>query len=397
MKFDSIEEIIADIKRGRLVIIVDDEARENEGDLIIAAEKAAASRINFMAAFGRGLICVPLTGEKLDSLGLRPMVENNTERMETAFTISVDAKRGITTGISAHDRAITIKTLLNPKTGPEDLARPGHIFPLRAKEGGVLTRAGHTEAAVDLARLGGFYPAGVICEIMNEDGTMARVPDLIKFRRRHGLKLGTIASLIEYRRRKEKLVKRAVEVKLPTSFGDFKLISYETSVGEGPHLALVKGEVKGKKDVLVRVHSECLTGDVFHSKRCDCGEQLRETLRMLSREGCGALVYMRQEGRGIGLKEKLKAYSLQEKGLDTVEANLRLGFEPDLRDYGLGAQILVDLGLSSIKLLTNNPRKIIGLGGYGLKITRRIPIKVGAHRFNRRYLKTKEEKLGHWL
>lgn len=397
MQFDSIEEIIADIKRGRLVIIVDDEARENEGDLIIAAEKAAASRINFMAAFGRGLICVPLTGEKLDSLGLRPMVENNTERMETAFTISVDAKRGITTGISAHDRAITIKTLLNPETGPEDLARPGHIFPLRAKEGGVLTRAGHTEAAVDLARLGGFYPAGVICEIMNEDGTMARVPDLIKFRRRHGLKLGTIASLIEYRRRKEKLVKRAVEVKLPTSFGDFKLISYETSVGEGPHLALVKGEVKGKKDVLVRVHSECLTGDVFHSRRCDCGEQLRETLRMLSREGCGALVYMRQEGRGIGLKEKLKAYSLQEKGLDTVEANLRLGFEPDLRDYGLGAQILVDLGLSSIKLLTNNPRKIIGLGGYGLKITRRIPIKVGAHRFNRRYLRTKEEKLGHWL
>ena len=397
MQFDSIEEIIADIKRGRLVIIIDDEARENEGDLIIAAEKATASKINFMATFGRGLICVPLSGEKLDSLGLRPMVENNTERMETAFTISVDAKRGITTGISAHDRAITIKTLLNPKTGPEDLARPGHIFPLRAKEGGVLTRAGHTEAAVDLARMAGFYPAGVICEIMNEDGTMARVPDLIKFKRRHGLKLGTIASLIEYRRRKEKLVKRAVEVKLPTSFGDFKLISYETSVGEGPHLALVKGEVKGKREVLVRVHSECLTGDVFHSRRCDCGEQLREALRIISREGCGVLVYMRQEGRGIGLKEKLKAYSLQEKGLDTVEANLRLGFEPDLRDYGLGAQILVDLGLSSIRLLTNNPRKIVGLGGYGLKITRRIPIKVKAHRFNRRYLKTKEEKLGHLL
>lgn len=397
MKFNTIEEIIADIKRGRLVIIIDDEARENEGDLIIAAEKTTASKINFMATFGRGLICVPLSGEKLDSLGLRAMVENNTERMETAFTISVDAKRGITTGISAHDRAITIKTLLNPKTRPEDIARPGHIFPLRAKEGGVLTRAGHTEAAVDLARLAGFYPAGVICEIMNEDGTMARVPDLIKFKRRHGLKLGTIASLIEYRRRKEKLVKRAVEVKLPTAFGNFKLISYETSVGEGPHLALVKGEVKGKKDVLVRVHSECLTGDVFHSKRCDCGEQLREALRLISREGCGVLVYMRQEGRGIGLKEKLKAYSLQEKGLDTVEANLKLGFEPDLRDYGLGAQILVDLGLSSIRLLTNNPRKIVGLGGYGLKITRRIPIKVGAHRFNRQYLKTKEEKLGHWL
>ena len=397
MKFNSVAEIIADIKKGRLVIIIDDETRENEGDLIIAASRVTPKKINFMAAFGRGLICTPLTGDRLDSLGLKAMVEDNTERMDTAFTISVDAKKGVTTGISAHDRAFTIKTLLNPKTTPEDLARPGHIFPIRAKEGGVLTRAGHTEAAVDLAKLAGLYPAGVICEIMNEDGTMARTPDLIRFSRRHGLKISTITDLISYRSRKEKLVRRMVNVKLPTNFGDFKLAVYEASVGESPHLALVKGEVRGKKNVLVRVHSECLTGDVFHSKRCDCGDQLRESLRMISNAGYGVLVYMRQEGRGIGLREKLKAYGLQEKGLDTVEANIKLGFAPDLRDYGLGAQILVDLGLSSIRLLTNNPRKIVGLNGYGLKVTKRIPIKIKPHRFNLHYLKTKEEKLGHLL
>ena len=397
MKFNSIAEIIADIKKGRLVIIVDDEARENEGDLIMAASRVTPKKINFMATFGRGLICTPLTGDRLDSLGLKAMVENNTERMDTAFTISVDAKKGVTTGISAHDRALTIKTLLNPKTTPDDLARPGHIFPIRAKEGGVLTRSGHSEASVDLARLAGLYPAGVICEIMNEDGTMARTPDLIRFSRRHGLKISTITDLISYRSRKEKLVRRLVSVKLPTNFGDFKLVVYEASVGESPHLALVKGDVRGKKNVMVRVHSECLTGDVFHSKRCDCGDQLRESLRIISDVGCGVLVYMRQEGRGIGLREKLKAYGLQEKGLDTVEANIKLGFAPDLRDYGLGAQILVDLGLSSIQLLTNNPRKIVGLSGYGLKVTKRIPIKIKPHRFNRHYLKTKEEKLGHLL
>lgn len=397
MKFNSAEEIINEVKKGHLVIIVDDEARENEGDLIMAASRVTPKKINFMATFGRGLICAPLTGERLDRLGLKAMVENNTERMETAFTISVDAKKGITTGISAHDRAVTIKTLIDPKTRPEDLARPGHIFPLRAKDGGVLTRAGHTEAAVDLARLAGLYPAGVICEIMNRDGTMARVPDLIKFARRHKLKIGTIADLISYRRHKEKLVKQMISVRLPTSFGNFKLVVYESTVGESPHLALVKGEVKGKKNVLVRVHSECLTGDVFHSYRCDCGEQLRESLRMISQAGLGVVLYMRQEGRGIGLREKIRAYSLQERGLDTVEANIKLGFPPDLRDYGLGAQILVDLGLSSIHLLTNNPRKIVGLSGYGLKVTKRIPIKTRAHRFNLRYLKAKEEKLGHLL
>ncbi len=397
MKFNSIEEIIADIRNGRLVIIVDDESRENEGDLIMAASCVTPKKINFMAAFGRGLICVPLIGERLDKLGLKAMVENNTERMETAFTISVDARKRITTGISAHDRARTIKTLIDSRSKPEDLLRPGHIFPLRAKEGGVLTRAGHTEAAIDLARSAGLYPAGVICEIMNRDGTMARIPGLIKFSQKHGLKIGTIADLIKYRSCNERLVKRLVNVKLPTAFGDFKLAVYEASVGESPHLALVKGEVRGKRNVLVRVHSECLTGDVFHSMRCDCGEQLRESLRMISKRGSGVLVYMRQEGRGIGLREKLRAYRLQEKGLDTVEANIKLGYAPDLRDYGLGAQILVDLGLSSIQLLTNNPRKIVGLSGYGLKVIKRVPIKTKPHRFNMRYLKVKEEKLGHLL
>ena len=397
MKFAPIDEIIEDIKKGHLVIIVDDESRENEGDLIMAASRVTPKKINFMATFGRGLICAPLTGDRLDTFGLRAMVEKNTEKMETAFTVSVDAKKNVTTGISAHDRAVTIKTLINPKTKPEDLSTPGHIFPLRAKNGGVLTRAGHTEAAVDLARLAGLYPAGVICEIMNKDGTMARIPDLLKFSRKHGLKISTIEDLISYRSRKEKLISRLVNVKLPTNFGDFKLAVYEASVGESPHLALVKGDVRGKKNILVRVHSECLTGDVFHSMRCDCGDQLRQSLHMISKAGAGVLLYMRQEGRGIGLREKLKAYGLQEKGLDTVEANIKLGFPPDLRDYGIGAQILVDMGLSSIKLLTNNPRKIVGLSGYGLKVTKRIPIKIKPHRFNLRYLKTKEEKMGHLL
>lgn len=395
--FASIEEAIEDIRKGKLVIVTDDEDRENEGDFVAAAEKITPELINFMAKYGRGLICISLTKERLERLKIPEMVNNNTAKLGTAFTVSVDVIKGTTTGISAYDRALTIKALIDPKTKPEDLARPGHIFPLRAQEGGVLRRAGHTEASVDLAKLTGLYPAGVLCEIMDSDGNMARLPKLEKVARRFGLKIITIKDLIDYRSRKEKLVRRVVETTLPTPYGSFRLIVYESILDRDYHLALVKGEVKGKKDVLVRVHSQCLTGDVFHSLRCDCGDQLQMALKLIQKEECGVLLYMRQEGRGIGLLNKLKAYALQDKGLDTVEANLALGLEPDLRDYGIGAQILVDLGLSSIRLLTNNPRKVVGLEGYGLKITKRLPIIIKPNKINKKYLITKRDRLGHLL
>jgi 3,4-dihydroxy 2-butanone 4-phosphate synthase / GTP cyclohydrolase II len=397
MKFNSIAEAILDIKKGKMLVVVDDEDRENEGDLVMAAEKVTSESINFMAMNGRGLICLPMPAKRLSELHILPMVMNNTSHMETAFTVSIDAKRGVTTGISAQDRAHTIKVVLDPKSKPEDLARPGHIFPLKAQEGGVLIRAGHTEAAVDLSKLAGLYPAGVICEILNENGTMARVPQLFAFAKRHNLGIITIKDLIAYRRKTEKLISRAVTVRFPTRFGEFKLFGYQTTVDDQYHLALVKGDVAGKPNVLVRVHSECLTGDVFHSLRCDCGEQLSSALEMIEHEKLGVLLYMRQEGRGIGLQNKLRAYVLQEEGLDTVEANERLGFKPDLRDYGIGAQILVDLGLTTIRLITNNPRKIIGLEGYGLKVSERVPLEVGRNEMNKKYLKSKKEKLGHLL
>ncbi len=398
--FATIPEAISIIKKGGMVIVVDDPSRENEGDLVAAASKVTPSVINFMAKNGRGLICVPMIPERLEALGLEPMVENPTELRDASFTVSVDAREGVTTGISAHDRAYTIKKLIDKKTRPTDIVKPGHIFPLRYRPGGVLVRAGHTEAAVDLAKLAGLEPAGVICEIMNEDGSMARLPQLIKYAKRYRLKIITIADLIEYRRRTEKLVKRLVSVNLPTRYGDFKLHLYEDTLNpQEHHLTLVKGEVSGKKDVLVRVHSSCATGDIFHSLRCDCGDQLEKSLSLIAKEKEGVLLYMHQEGRGIGLKNKILAYHLQEsKGLDTVDANLALGFEADLRDYGIGAQILSDLGLSTIRLLTNNPRKIIGLEGYGLKVTKRIPILTRASSpFARRYLETKARRLGHKL
>ncbi len=397
-KFNTIEEALEDIRAGKMVILVDDEDRENEGDLCMAAEKVTPEAINFMAKYGRGLICLSLTPERVEELQLPMMTSENTSPYGTAFTVSIEARRGVTTGISAYDRATTILTAIDPKTRPEDLARPGHVFPLRARPGGVLQRAGQTEGSVDLARLAGLYPAGVICEIMNDDGTMARVPQLMEFAKKHKLKIITVKDLIEYRMRKERLVKRIANVKLPTKYGgEFRAIAYENIVDDNVHIALVKGEINPDEPVLVRVHSECLTGDVFGSGRCDCGEQLHKAMEMIDKEGKGIILYMRQEGRGIGLANKLKAYELQDQGLDTVEANIKLGFKPDLRDYGIGAQILVDLGARKLRLMTNNPRKIIGLEGYGLKIVERVPIEVKPHDKNINYLKTKKNKLGHIL
>lgn len=396
-KFDPIEEALEHISQGKMVICVDDEDRENEGDLICAAEKVTPQMVNFMAQRARGLICLALTRKRLDELKIPAMVPENTSKMGTPFTVSIDAVHGTTTGISAYDRSHTIKAVLDPATRPEDLARPGHIFPLRAAEEGVLRRAGHTEAAVDLARSAGLYPAAVLCEIMDSDGTMARLPKLLQLKRRYKLKLITIKDLIQYRMKKERLVKRVVITNLPTRYGEFKLIVYESIPDEYHHLALVKGEVQGKENVLVRVHSQCLTGDVFGSSRCDCGDQLIKALKKIEKEEEGVFLYVRQEGRGIGLINKLKAYELQDQGLDTVEANEALGFLPDLRDYGIGAQILVDLGLSTIRLLTNNPKKIIGLEGYGLRVVERLPIGVNPSKENRNYLLTKKNKLGHLI
>jgi 3,4-dihydroxy 2-butanone 4-phosphate synthase/GTP cyclohydrolase II len=396
--FSSIEIAVNEIRNGRMVIVVDDPGRENEGDLVCAAEKVTPEIVNFMAKHGRGLICLPLVGSRLDELGIDQMVANPQEARDASFTVSVDAKHKTTTGISAHDRALTVKALLSPKTKPNDLAKPGHIFPLRYKEGGVLVRAGHTEASVDLARLAGLYPAAVICEIMHDDGTMARLPELRRFAKKHRIKLITIEHLIQYRRKTEKLVKRLETVEFPTRFGNFVLSLYEDELLKEHHLALVKGDVAGKKNVLVRVHSSCTTGDIFHSMRCDCGEQLEQSMNMIEKAGVGIILYMHQEGRGIGLANKLHAYRLQEKGgMDTVEANLALGFPPDLRDYGIGAQILTDLGLSTIRLLTNNPRKIIGIEGHGLKVVERIPIEIEPTSRSRKYLATKKKKLGHML
>jgi 3,4-dihydroxy 2-butanone 4-phosphate synthase/GTP cyclohydrolase II len=397
MPFASIEQALAEIKAGKFVLVVDDESRENEGDLIMAAEKVTPEAINFMAVHARGLICVPMTGERLDELGIPLMVTENTSAHTTAFTVSVEARYGVTTGISAKDRAVTIKALINPSSKPEDIARPGHIFPLRSRDGGVLVRAGHTETTVDLARLAGLYPAGVCCEIMNEDGSMARLPQLEQLAKKLNIIIVSVADLISYRRRHEKLVHLVIETRLPTPFGDFKALAYKSDIESGEHLALVMGDIKDGTPVLVRVHSECLTGDVFASQRCDCGEQLDLAMKMVAGEKRGVILYMRQEGRGIGFHNKLCAYALQDKGLDTVEANLSLGFDADLRDYGIGAQILADLGLKEIRMLTNNPKKVVGLEGYGLKVVQTVPIIVAPNPHNRKYLETKQNKMGHIL
>ncbi|MGB4440113.1 MAG: bifunctional 3,4-dihydroxy-2-butanone-4-phosphate synthase/GTP cyclohydrolase II [Sedimentibacter sp.] len=394
--FNTIEEAIEELKKGNMVIVVDDEDRENEGDLLMAAEMVKPEHINFMAKYGRGLICVPMLKERLDELNIKSMVANNTDPKETAFTVSVDSVRS-TTGISAHERAQTIQHLLEKDAKPNDLSRPGHIFPLVAKDGGVLVRTGHTEASVDLARLAGFYPAGVICEIMNEDGTMARVPDLIEYAEKFDLKLITIKDLVEYRHKKEVLVEKVAEAKLPTKYGDFQMIGFINKINGEHHVALVKGEVRTDEPVLVRVHSECLTGDAFGSLRCDCGDQMQEALRRIEEEGRGVFLYMRQEGRGIGLINKIKAYALQDQGMDTVEANLALGFEEDLRDYGIGAQILYFLGLRKVKLMTNNPKKIIGLSGFGIEVIGKESIQIECNANNEFYMKTKKEKMGHDL
>jgi 3,4-dihydroxy 2-butanone 4-phosphate synthase/GTP cyclohydrolase II len=397
MALATIKEAIEEIKVGRFVVIVDDEGRENEGDLAMAAEKVDPDAINFMAKYGRGLICMPIIGERLDELNIPLMVGENTSKHNTAFTVSIEAKRKVSTGISAYDRAATIKAVLDPATRLEDIARPGHTFPLRAREGGVLVRAGHTEAIVDLARLAGLYPAGVICEVMNEDGSMARLPQLEVFAKEYDLKIISITDLITYRRRHEKLVTKVAQANLPTKYGQFTAIAYKSTIDPDQHVALVKGDLSSDEPVLVRVHSECLTGDVFGSLRCDCGEQIEMALNIIAEEGQGVLLYMRQEGRGIGLHNKIAAYALQDKGLDTVEANESLGFPADLRDYGIGAQILADLGVKKIRLLTNNPKKVVGLEGYGLHVVETVPLRVDPNPINLRYLETKQQKLGHIL
>ncbi|MDD5020848.1 MAG: bifunctional 3,4-dihydroxy-2-butanone-4-phosphate synthase/GTP cyclohydrolase II [Endomicrobiaceae bacterium] len=401
LNFSTIKSAVKDIATGKMIIVVDDPNRENEGDLVCSAQKVTPEIINFMTKFGRGLVCVPVKGERLDNLEIKVVEKKHgvviNEKISCAFTESVDYKKGTTTGISAYDRAKTIRALADNKSLPSDFERPGHIFPLRYKEGGVLVRAGHTEASVDLALLAGLDGSAVICEIMKDDGTMARLHDLFAFAKKYKLKIITVEELIKYRRKNEKLVKEVVSVKFPTKYGNFNLSLFEDTIKKETHLAIIKGNVRNKKNVLVRVHSSCETGDIFHSLKCDCGEQLEQALTMIEKQGCGVVLYMHQEGRGIGLANKIKAYKLQEEGMDTVEANVALGFAPDLRDYGVGAQILCELGISSIKLMTNNPRKIIGLNGYGLKITGRVPIEVPSNKINKKYLKTKKDKMGHIL